>query len=177
MYDIFDDEIDEMYENKGKAGIKLGKGISPKDPLESLTQEKYIVLNEQATLQELITSIQKHPIGCVLLQNNQFISGIFTERDIVQKIVGKRYNLDEECIANYMTKNPDVLHLQDPIAFALNKMISGGYRHIPIVDNTEKPIGVIAMDNIINHLGDCFFDDIINLPPTPLRDQEQREGG
>ena len=44
MYDIFDDEIDEMYENKGKAGIKLGKGISPKDPLESLTQEKFIVL-------------------------------------------------------------------------------------------------------------------------------------
>ena len=44
MYDIFDDEIDEMYENKGKAGIKLGKGISPKDPLESLTQKKYIVL-------------------------------------------------------------------------------------------------------------------------------------
>ena len=76
-----------------------------------------------------------------------------------------------------MTKSPDVPHLQDPIAFALNKMISGGYRHIPIVDKTEKPIGVIAMENIINHLGDCFFDDIINLPPTPLRDQEQREGG
>ena len=58
MYDIFDDEIDEMYENKGKAGIKLGKGISPKDPLKSLTQEKFIVLNEQATLQEAISSIQ-----------------------------------------------------------------------------------------------------------------------
>ena len=141
MYDIFDDEIDEMYENKGKEGIKIGKGISPKDPLESLTQEKYIVLNEQATLQEAITSIQKHPIGCVLLENNQFISGIFTERDIVQKIVGKRYNLDEECIANYMTKNPDVLHLQDPIAFALNKMISGGYRHIPIVDKIKSQLG------------------------------------
>ena len=167
MYDIFDDEIDEMYENKGKAGIKLGKGISPKDPLKSLTQEKFIVLNEQATLQEAISSIQ----------NNQYISGIFTERDIVQKIVGKRHNLDEKCIADYMTKNPDVLHLQDPIAFALNKMISGGYRHIPIVDKENKPIGVITMQDIINSLGDYFFDDIVNLPPTPLRDQTQREGG
>ena len=177
MYDIFDDEIDEMYENKGKAGIKSGKGISPKDPLKSLTQEKFIVLNEQATLQEAISSIQKHPIGCVLLENNQYISGIFTERDIVQKIVGKRHNLDEKCIADYMTRNPDVLHLQDPIAFALNKMISGGYRHIPIVDKENKPIGVITMQDIINSLGDYFFDDIVNLPPTPLRDQTQREGG
>ena len=28
----------------------------------------------------------------------------------------------------------------------------------------------------INHLGDYFFDDIVNLLPTPLRDQTQREG-
>ena len=54
MYDIFDDEIDEMYENKGKSSIKLGKGISPMDPLESLTQEKFIVLNERATLMKAI---------------------------------------------------------------------------------------------------------------------------
>ena len=68
MYDIFDDEIDEMYENKGKAGIKLGKGISPKDPLESLTQEKFIVLNEQATLQEAITNIQNILLGACFLK-------------------------------------------------------------------------------------------------------------
>jgi CBS domain-containing protein len=85
--------------------------------------------------------------------------------------------LDEERVVNYMTKTPDTLHSDDPIAFALNKMISGGYRHIPIVDANNKPTGVIAMQDIINHLGNYFFDDIVNLPPTPLRDQTQREGG
>jgi len=177
MYDIYDDELKEMYESKEEAGVTLDQGISPNDPISSLRQEKFIVLNEHATLREAINNIQKHHIGCILLENEKKITGIFTERDIVQNIVGKRHNLENECIANYMTKSPDVLHMQDPIAFALNKMISGGYRHIPIVDKTKKPIGVIAMDNIINHLGDCFFNDIINLPPTPLRDQEQREGG
>ena len=177
MYDIYDDELKEMYESKEDAGVTLDQGISPNDPISSLRQEKFIVLNEHATLREAINNIQKYHIGCILLENEKKITGIFTERDIVQNIVGKRHNLENECIANYMTKSPDVLHMQDPIAFALNKMISGGYRHIPIVDKAEKPIGVIAMYNIINHLGDCFFDDIINLPPTPLRDQEQREGG
>ena len=177
MYNIYDDELKEMYEAKRKTGVTLDKAISLNDPLSSLTQEKFIVLNEQATLRDAIDSMQKYHIGCILLEKNHKITGIFTERDIVQNIVGNRHNLENECVADYMTKSPDVLHPQDPIAFALNKMISGGYRHIPIVDKTEKPIGVIAMDNIINHLGDCFFDDIINLPPTPLRDQEQREGG
>jgi hypothetical protein len=45
------------------------------------------------------------------------------------------------------------------------------------VDANNKPTGVIAMQDIINHLGNYFFDDIVNLPPTPLRDQTQREGG
>ena len=177
MYDIYDDELKEMYESKRKTGVTLDKAISPNDPLSSLTQEKFIVLNEQATLQDAIASMQKYHIGCILLENNQKITGIFTERDIVQNIVGNRHNLKKECVVDYMTKSPDVLHFQDPIAFALNKMISGGYRHIPIVDKAKKPIGIIAMQDIINHLGDYFFEDIVNLPPTPLRDQAQREGG
>jgi len=177
MYDINDDELIEMYENQGKSDVILGKGISPNDSLSSLKQEKFIVLNEQATLREVIDNLQKFHIGCILLENDDKISGIFTERDIVQNIVGNRHNLVEECIVNYMTKSPDTLYKEDPIAFALNKMISGGYRHIPIVDGNEKPIGVIAMQDIINHLGNYFFDDIVNLPPTPLRDQTQREGG
>jgi len=177
MYDINDDELKEMYEIQGKSEFKLGKGISPNDPLKSLTQEKFILLNEQATLREVIDNLQRFHIGCVLLEKDDKISGIFTERDIVQNIVGNRHNLDEERVVNYMTKTPDTLHSDDPIAFALNKMISGGYRHIPIVDANNKPTGVIAMQDIINHLGNYFFDDIVNLPPTPLRDQTQREGG
>ena len=177
MYEIYDDELKEMYESKEEAAVTLVHGISPNDPISSLGQKKFIVLNEQATLRETIDNIQKYHIGCILLEKDEKITGIFTERDIVQNIVGNRHNLEKECVADYMTASPDVLHLQDPIAFALNKMISGGYRHIPIVNKMRKPIGVISMENIINHLGDYFFDDIINLPPTPLRDQEQREGG
>ena len=160
MYDINDDELKEMYENQGKSDVLLGKGISPNDSLSSLTQEKFIVLNEKASLREVIDNLQRFHIGCVLLENDNIISGIFTERDIVQNIVGNRHNLEETRIVDFMTKSPDTLYREDPIAFALNKMISGGYRHIPIVDENEKPIGVIAMQDIINHLGNYYHENI-----------------
>ena len=60
MYDIYDDELNEMYESKGKNGITLDKGITPNDPLSSLTQAKFIVLNEHITLREAINNIQKY---------------------------------------------------------------------------------------------------------------------
>ena len=73
MYDIYDDELKEMYESKESSGDTLDKGISPNDPLSTLSQEKFIVLNEQSTLREAIDNIQKYHIGCILLENEKKI--------------------------------------------------------------------------------------------------------
>ena len=177
MYDIYNDELDEMYKIEKHDNLNLGKGIAPTDPIITLLGGTFITLNENVTLREAINNIQKQHVGCILLENDGKISGIFTERDIVQKIVGNRHDLDKEYVIDYMTIKPDVLHANDAIGFALNKMIEGGYRHIPITNKSGKPVGVISMQDIINHLGDYFYEDIKNLPPTPLRKQIQREGG
>ena len=177
MYDIYNDELDEMYNMKKNDNLNLGKGIAPTDSIKTLLGDKFIILNEKVTLREAIDKIQKEHVGCILLENDNKLSGIFTERDIVQKIVGNRHDLEKEYVIDFMTIRPDVLHQYDAIGFALNKMIEGGYRHIPIINESGEPIGVISMQDIINHLGDYFYEDIKNLPPTPLRKQIQREGG
>ena len=177
MYDVYSDELDEMYKMKKNEDLHLGDGIAPADSIKTLLGGEFVVLNEKVTLREAIDNIQKQHVGCILLENDKKISGIFTERDIVQKIVGNHYDLEKEYVIDYMTIKPDVLHRNDEIGFALNKMIDGGYRHIPIINDLGEPIGVISMQDIINHLGDYFCEEIKNLPPTPLRKQIQREGG
>ena len=177
MYDVYSDELDEMYETKKNEKLTLEKAIAPTDLIETFLGGKFIVLNEKVTLREAIDNIQNQHVGCILLESDNKISGIFTERDIVQKITGNCDNLEKEYVKDYMTKRPDVLHQNDAIGFALNKMIDGGYRHIPIIKDSGEPIGVISMQDIINHLGDYFYEDIKNLPPKPLRKQIHREGG
>ena len=177
MYDVYSDEIDAMYEIKKNDNLDLALGITPQDTIGTLLGEKFIILNEMVSLRDVIENIKIHHIGCVLLENNNEISGIFTERDIVRKIVGNRHNLETEKVKDYMTRNPDVLYKNDLIGFALNKMINGGYRHIPIINEENKPIGIITMQDIINHLGNYFYEDIVNLPPNPIRKQANREGG
>ena len=114
--------------------------------------------------------------SCILIINNNKITGIFTERDVITKVVAKNIDLESEKICNYMTKNPETLKSDDSIAFALNKMTNGGFRHVPIIHTKSKEIFVISMQDIINSIGDFYFDDIINLPPKPLRGSSQREG-
>lgn len=178
MFDVFDDELDQMFEgNQNEDKKKLNIALSLNDPIKVLPKSKFVSLQENTPLNEVVDKLQQYSTGCVLLENDDKISGIFTERDAMTKVLGRKLDLEKEVISDYMTKNPECLHFDDPISYALNKMVSGGYRHVPLVDADKNPLGVVSMQNIINQLGDYFFDEIVNLPPVPLREQSNREGG
>jgi len=178
MFDVLDDELKQMEElsQEGKQD-QLEQAVSLNDSIESLRSQKVPVLDESTTLQEVIELLQQKHQSCVILTAGGRISGIFTERDVLIKIVGHRLDLEKEPVSKYMTPNPETLLATDPLAFALNKMTTGGFRHIPILNELGEVQGAVSMQDIINHLGNYFYDEVINLPPHPLRKQEQQEGG
>jgi CBS domain-containing protein len=53
-----------------------------------------------------------------------------------------------------MTVNPATLRARDKIAFALHRMNVGGFRHIPILDDDDRLIGVISIRDILRYLTD-----------------------
>ena len=63
------------------------------------------------------------------------------------------------------------------IAWVLNKMAIGGFRHVPAVDDDHRPSFVISVRDIVEFLVDFFPDDVLNLPPDfgPPR-STRREG-
>ena len=174
--DELNDEFEQMYGKESESEDKIAKAIKLTDNISSIGIKKAILKDEDASLQSVIESMQSSHSSCVLIINNNKITGIFTERDVITKVVAKNVDLKNEKICNYMTNNPEILHSDDSIAFALNKMTDGGFRHVPIVNTKSKEIYVISMQDIINSLGDFYFDDIVNLPPEPLRGTSEREG-
>ena len=95
--------------------------------------------------------MQDHHIGCLLVLENQKVVGIFTERDLLNKVIGKYTDLKKIRVRDVMTANPVVLKEDDSIAFALNKMAVGGFRHIPVVVG-GLPIGIISVRNVLQYL-------------------------
>ena len=85
-----------------------------------------------------------------------------------------------ECntVDEFMSENPEYLNPEDPLAYALNKMHVGGFRHVPIVDDSLKPVGLISITNVISTIADYFSMEIINLPPLDrIIDSSKQEGG
>lgn len=147
------------------------------ESIQSLSATELICAEPQATLDEAIRTMNRHRIGALLVVEGEKLVGILTERDILTKVVGRRFDLTQHHVADYMTKNPDSLSETHAVAFALNKMVVGGYRHVPIVSADGKPVGIVSMREIMDHLVDHFPAGILNLPPEPGLAFKGRHGG
>ena len=94
------------------------------------------------------------------------------------KVTGNGFDLNLVTVDEIMTESPDTLSPENPLAYALNKMHVGGFRHVPIVDDDHKPVGLVSISNIISTIADYFSREIINLPPLDnIVSPDTQEGG
>jgi CBS domain-containing protein len=78
--------------------------------------------------------------------------GILTDRDIVVGVVAKRVAPDSVTVGDSMTRNPLTVRDDASVEFALREMRRGGVRRAPVVRANGDLVGVIAVDDIIQHL-------------------------
>jgi len=147
-------------------------------PIRGLpTLKAPITLSPAATVHDAVRRMNESSVGCVLIVQAKRLVGVFTERDLLTRVATQGLDLDRTLVEQVMTRDPECLTLDDGIAYALNKMSLGGFRHIPLVDDDGSPTGVVAMRNIVDYIVDLFPNEILNLPPSPgLSISRAREG-
>ncbi len=119
---------------------------------------------EESPLQEVLNLFQSHRIGCVLVVDGAGkLSGIFSERDFVLKVAVNFEALRHHPIAEFMTRSPMAQSMDCTLAFALNLMSHGGFRHIPIVDDDGIPIGSISVSDVIDYIVSSLTQALLNF--------------
>jgi CBS domain-containing protein len=114
-------------------------------------------------------------VGCVLVCDGRQVVGIFTERDLLRKVLaaGRPLNVP---VADCMTADPVTVQPRDPISLAIKRMQRGGYRHLPVVVDDGRPVGILSVKRVVHYLVEHFPSAVYNLPPrTPAR-PPKREG-
>jgi CBS domain-containing protein len=115
-----------------------------------------------ASLQECLDLLQRHRIGSVVIVDESCkVRGIFTERDCVLKVMGKVPDLSQACVKDFMTPDPVREGPSATLAFALNLMSNGGFRHIPIVDQDDMPIGIVSVKDIVDYLVQRMMGELL----------------
>jgi CBS domain-containing protein len=144
-------------------------------PVKDLNLSTPVTLDVDDTLQDALMFMQMKQFGCILVTKGQKLTGIVTERDIIAKAIGhEEYNTMK--IIDIMSPNPEAFQEDDEIAYVVKAMSIGGYRHVPIVNDKNEPVGMVSVKDIIRFVVDHFAEEIMNLPPAPIRKASEREG-
>lgn len=170
-----DDPYFEPRKERRRFGVDLLR-----EPLTELPVRPALVLAPDATVTDAVRAMQREHRGCVLITDDgtlqSKLTGIFTERDVLFRIVDRGRNPATLPLGQVMTPDPEVLPLRSSVAYALNKMSLGGFRHIPVVDEEHRPRFVIAVRDIVEFLVQAFPSEVLNLPPESSPSPRAREG-
>ncbi|XP_061340199.1 CBS domain-containing protein CBSCBSPB1 isoform X2 [Gastrolobium bilobum] len=131
-------------------------GLTGERTVKSLRLSKALTVPETTTVYEACRRMAARRVDALLLtDSNALLSGILTDKDIATRVIAREINLEETPVSKVMTRNP-VFVLSETLAVeALQKMVQGKFRHLPVVENGE----VLALLDIAK----CLYDAIARM--------------
>lgn len=148
----------------------MAKSIQPDgsdfvDPLSDYEPTEYACELERALAEETVATMKVQPFvelspstkicdavktlhdaqvaSALVVDENHKLLGVFTERDVLER-VAERYHRVANCpVSDVMTANPTVVYESDPAAAALAAIAIAGHRHVPVLSMDEKVMGLI----------------------------------
>ena len=124
----------------------LADRVSVLDPKPAKT------VTSDSTIGDVLKQMHDQQIGCMLVVDDGKLNGIFSERDALLKLGAEVESKVNDPVSKYMTRSPQTLAADAKVAFALQRMDLGGYRHLPVLDENETPTGVVSVRDILRYL-------------------------
>ncbi len=112
-----------------------------------LKRQQPISLEPQASVQESAELMAEHRVGAIPIIGSGRLCGIFTERDLLNRVVSKGLRPNKLCVEEVMTKHPITVDANTSLVNSLTIMFKHGFRHLPVLEN-ERVIGVLSCRDI-----------------------------
>ena len=159
-------EYHDEYSESLETDFHKLEGALLSDTVRLLAPSEPIKLREDATVHEATVQMaEKRRAAVVVVDPQGRLIGIFTERDLLRRVVVPGRDPRQTRVGEVMTRNPEVLAPDDLIAYAINRLHHASYRTIPLVDADRRPIGIMTVNDIVQWLADLFPEAIVNLRP------------
>lgn len=120
-------------------------------PISALCPREPICVSPETPVGEVIRKMAEQRQGCVLVESDARLVGVFSDRDVLNRVAAETTNF-EQPVSRFMTTNPTTVKQRDSIGFALQTMDLGGYRHLPIVNSSNIAVGLLSARDILRYL-------------------------
>jgi len=115
---------------------------------ELLARRELYTVTKDTSIKNVVFYMAEKGVGLVPIMDSGKLVGVFSERDLVKRVIAKNKSLDETKVEDVMSTNLVIADISEANESVLAKMKEANTRHILIIEN-EKLVGVIAMRDLL----------------------------
>jgi CBS domain-containing protein len=135
----------------------------------------FVTADEALAVREVLHLMCRYDRTTALITRDNVLCGIFTERDVLQKIISNPATLDRP-VTEFMTPDPVTVRPDLSLLGALRAMNQGHFRDLPVVDDQGRVLGNLTDNAVVQHICARMQAEVINIPPDPHQVPRAPEG-
>jgi CBS domain-containing protein len=146
-----------------------------RDKVNLMETDDYVCLEPSDSLSTAVEVMKQDEGGCAIVCEQGRVVGIFTERDVLTKIIGEPVDMNEP-VSKWMSPVVSTLSPDATIGDAVAMMTEKSFRNIPLVKDGLLA-GSISVFDVISYLAESYPKETMNLPPNPDQVMDTEDGG
>lgn len=127
---------------------------------DAIAERKPFVAAAKTTVADAARLMKKHDVGALMIVDAGRLTGIFTERDALFRVIAEARDPRTTSVAEVMTSKPQTITPDKAVGHALLMMYEGGFRHVPVVEH-GKPVGMVSARDALGPELDEFQAELL----------------
>ena len=119
--------------------------------LLNLAQRTEIHVEPKDTVQKAVSLMAEHKLGAIPVMNEGKLIGIFSERDLLRRVVAQRLPCEKTQVGEVMTKPVKTILDTASSDDGFRLMHEGHFRHLPVVDKSGKLFGMVSVLDLLKN--------------------------
>ncbi|MCC6681784.1 MAG: CBS domain-containing protein [Phycisphaeraceae bacterium] len=107
-----------------------------------------VSIRPHATVLEAAARMNEHQVGALVVQENERVVGMFTERDVLRRVVAERRDPAETTVDLVMTRDVICCRDSSDIDEARSLLMQKRIRHLPVLDDDDRLVGLISIGDL-----------------------------
>jgi CBS domain-containing protein len=114
-----------------------------------MERKRLLTAPPEISVSKAAKRMARRKVGAVMVVDHDSLVGIFTERDVLLRVVARGRDAQTTRLADVMTPKPQTVDPEKSFGYALLLMYENGFRHLPVTEN-GKLIGMVSARNALD---------------------------
>ncbi|MDM4018498.1 CBS domain-containing protein [Roseiconus lacunae] len=124
--------------------------------VDEICSQPYLTIDAERSVEDAIAELHETGVSSLLVTREDRLIGIFTERDVLEKVAERYERVRGLPVEDFMTAAPTIVYSENPSASAVAAIAIAGHRHVPVVNMDEQLLGIVSPRRVFRFIEESW---------------------